>query len=132
MNKQQKAYALARAQEAALADQLRENEAQFIRSQGIANADGSTPDRLYMIDDEDAFNAACALFESSPLNLYAAHSAAEKALTQAEDALIDYALSIVPAAVRDTLQRGRQQDKIRRQLLDLAFRLDTRTVPTRA
>jgi len=132
MNKQQSDYALARARAEALADLLRENEAQFIREQGITNADGSTPDRLYMIDDEDTFNAACILFEKSPLDLYAELTAAEKALTHAEDALIDYALSIVPASVRGTLQRGRKQENIRRQMLDLAFRLDARTVPARA
>ena len=132
MNKQQKQYAVARARAEALAETMNENEAQFIREQGITNPDGSTPERLYMIDDEDTFNRACELFQKSPLCLYEEHNAAVKELTRAEDALIDYALSITPPGIRSTLQKGRKQHKIRQQLLDAAFRLDTRTVPRRA
>ena len=132
MNKQQKQYAVARARAEALAETMNENEAQFIREQGITNPDGSTPERLYMIDDEDTFNRACELFQKSPLCLYEEHNAAVKGLTRAEDALIDYALSITPPGIRSTLQKGRKQHKIRQQLLDAAFRLDTRTVPRRA
>lgn len=132
MNKQQKAYAVARARVEALTEIMNENEAQFIRERGITNPDGSTPERLYMIDDEDTFTKTCDDFQYSPLNLYDEHNAATIALTQAEDALIDYALSIVPAGVAATLQKGRKQHKIRQQLIDAAFRLDTRTVPRNA
>lgn len=129
MNKQQKAYALARARVESLAETMNENEARFLHEQGITNPDGSTPERLFMIDDEDAFIQACEDFQRSPLNLYDEHNAALKDLTRAEDALIDYALSITPPGIRAALQKGRKQRKIRQQLLDAAFRLDTRTVP---
>ena len=129
MNKQQKEYALARARAEALAETMNENEAQFIREQGITNPDGSTPEHLYMIEDEEVFNKAVDDFRLSPLNLYDEHNTAVKELTQAEDALIDYALSITPPGIRPALQTGRKQYKIRQQLIDAAFRLDTRTVP---
>lgn len=130
MNKQQKAYAVARARVEALVESMNENEAQFIREQGITNPDGSTPKRLCMIDDEDAFDKACECFQQSPLCLYDEYNAAAKELMQAEDALIDYALSIVPPGIASTLQKGRKQHKIRQRLIDAAFRLDTRTVPS--
>lgn len=130
MNKQQKAYAVARARVEALVESMNENEAQFIREQGITNPDGSTPKRLCMIDDEDAFGKACECFQQSPLCLNDEYNAAAKELMQAEDALIDYALSIVPPGIADTLQKGRKQHKIRQRLIDAAFRLDTRTVPS--
>lgn len=130
MNKQQKAYAVARARVDALIESMNENEAQFIREQGITNPDGSTPKRLYMIDDEDAFDKACECFQQSPLCLDGECNAAEKELKQAEDALIEYALSIAPPSIADTLRKSCKQYKIRQRLIDLAFRLDTRTVPS--
>ena len=128
MNKQQKAYAVARARVDALVESMNENEAQFIREQGITNPDGSTPKSLYMIDDEDAFDKACECFQQSPLCLQDEYNAAMKELMQAEGALIDYALSIAPPSVANTLRKGCKQYKIRQKLIDLAFRLDTRTV----
>lgn len=131
MNKQQKQYAVARARAEALVEMMNENEAQFIREHGITNPDGSTPERLCMIDDDDTFDRACELFQESPLCLHDEANAAAKELTRAEDALIDYALSITPPGIRETLQKGRERYDIRQQLIDAAFRLDTRTVPRR-
>lgn len=129
MNTQQRAYALARANAEAVAEQMREHEAQFIRDRGIKNPDGAIPESLYMIEDEQTFLDACEAYEHHPSNLYAEHNKAMELLRQAEDALIDYALSIVPAGVAATLRPVRDKPKYRKQMLDLAFRLNTRTVP---
>lgn len=128
MNKEQKAYALAKAKAQTLFELQEEHEAEFLKGSGYTNEDGEIPERMWMIDDEKEFSRLCAEFDKSPLNLTPQINAAEEDLRKAEDALIDYALSIVPAGPRETLNRNRNSYSIRKKMLDLAFKLDTRTV----
>lgn len=131
MNKEQKAYALAKAKVQTLFDMQQEHEAEFLKGSGYTNPDGEIPTRFWMIDDEKEFSRLCDEFDKSPLNLTFQLNEAEKGLRVAEDALIDYALSITPAGPRETLNRNRNRYNIRMKLLDIAFRLDTRTVKGR-
>lgn len=128
MNKEQKAYALAKAKAQTLFELQKEHEAEFLKGSGYTNEDGEIPERMWMIDDENEFKCLCAEFDKSPLNLTSQVNAAEAELRKAEDALIDYALSIIPAGPRDTLNRNRNSYSIRKKMLDIAFKLDTRTV----
>lgn len=131
MNAQQKAYALAKAKKETLFELQREHETEFLRRSGYTNPDGEIPTEFYMIDDEAEFTRLCAEFDQSPLNLTPKINEAVEDLRKAEDALIDYALSITPAGPRETLNRNRDRYSIRKKLLDIAFRLDTRTVKGR-
>ena len=128
MNRQQKEYAEAKAKVQALFELQEEHEATFMMGSGYTNEDGTVPTRFWMIDDDREFQRLCAEFDRSPLNLTPQINKAEVMLRQAEDALIDYALSITPPGPRETLNRNRNKYNIRKKLLDLAFRLDTRTV----
>ena len=131
MNKEQKAYALAKAKVQALFDMQQEHETEFLKGSGYTNEGGEVPTRFWMIDDEEKFRTLCREFDNSPLNLTPQVNAAEADLRKAEDDLIDYALSITPAGPRETLNRNRNRYSIRMKLLDIAFRLDTRTVKGR-
>ena len=131
MNKQQKQYAVCKARLDALKAKRDEIERAYIVAHGIVNDDGETPQRTWMIDDESVFNAACN--EIGPVIDALGIYAADKDLERAEDALINYGLSIAPANIRETLRGGcfgpGARIKHREKMIDLAFRLDTRTVP---
>lgn len=132
MNKVQKAYALAKAAYKAAEDEETRVERAFIARHNIKNSDGTTPDYLWKWDaPDDEWDAMNALLDAEEGGQAALDmmDAAKKALVSAEDALIEYAISISPAGIRDTLRRGaKNQLSVREKLIDLAFRLDTRTV----
>lgn len=129
MNAVQKRYAIAKAAAEAADKQQLENTKEFIRNSGYKNPDGSVPTALWMIDDCDIFLRLCDEFEVSPLNIYSTVNETMRALEKAEDELIDYALSLVPASVADTLRKHRRDAATRQKMIDAAFRLDTSTVP---
>lgn len=129
MNNQQKAYATARANFEAISELSNKNEAKFISELGIINQNGSIPDRLFKIDDIDVFDSVCESFYLSPLCLDDEYKAAEKELRQAEDLLIEYALSLVPPNIAGVLRELSNSIQTRQQLIDLTFRLDSSTVP---
>ena len=128
MNKQQKAYALAKAKVQTLFEMQEEHEAEFLKGTGYTNEDGEIPTRFWMIDDEEEFIRLCREFDNHPSNLTKQLNAAEEALKKAEDALIDFAISLIPAGPRETLNRNRNSYNIRQKMIDLAFRLDTKTI----
>jgi hypothetical protein len=130
MNRQQKNYALAKAAFEACKDTIADYERKWIIEQDITNENGSRPTRIYSIENESVFDEMCEKIETEKeyQRLCADEIAAHDALIIAEDALIDYALSIVPASVKDTLNAHRKEWKVRDKILSAAFRLDTRTV----
>ena len=107
-------------------------EADFLRASGAKTAQGKAPTHLYMIAELDEFERLCTEFEGSPFDLSGDLQIAAQLLTAAEDALIAYALDLAPEPIRAALAEGisRSADT-RRELLDLAFRLDVSTVPDR-
>ena len=132
-NKFQRAYMIAKARVQEIESQQEEIEKKYIADNGIVNADGSIPEFVWCIDDEAAFekaNEECsALIVSAGLETKS--NAARAALKTAEDRLIAYGLSLAPASIRATLERGMERNAATRQkVLDLAFRLDASTVPT--
>ena len=131
MNKEQIAYAVAKAKLEALEEVANEREMAFILENAIENPDGSIPKHLWCMEDEDAFNIANTelgriMTESG---LEAELNAARSLLHKAEDELIAYGLSLAPERVRRTLEASARTDwKTREKILELTFRLDSVTV----
>lgn len=129
MNKQQKDYAFALSVYETLLEAGQEREAEYIRREGITNPDGSIPGVLFEIEDADEFDRALEGFTASDLCIDPEIESARKDLRRAEDQLIQYALSISPASIRDTLASGAKTSySTRSKIIDLAFHLDTSTV----
>lgn len=131
MNKQQMAYAVARAKLEALEEVANEREMAFIMENAIENPDGSIPKHLWCMKDEDAFNVANTEFGRimTESGLEADLNAARRLLHKAEDDLIAYGLSLAPERVRKTLEESARTDwKTREKILELTFRLDPVTV----
>ena len=108
-----------------------EKERAYIVAQGIHNGDGTIPERVYCIDDAETFERASAetSAEIEGSGLWADILAAEKQLKTAEDVMIAYGISIAPAGIRATLERGVKENyTIRQKVIDLVFRLDVSTV----
>lgn len=131
MNKIQLAYMVAKARVQEIESQQEEIEKKYIADKGIVNPDGSIPDFLWCMDDDAAFekaNEECsALIVAAGLE--SALNAARDTLKAAEDHLIAYGLSLAPAGVRATLERGVKQNATTRQkLVDLTFKLDVSTI----
>ena len=129
MNKVQREYAVAKAAREAAEEVLSSAEKAYIKEHGIVNDDGSVPEEIWMIKDEEMFDKANEGFEKEHSELTNAFLAASKALDDAEDALISWGISIAPAGIRETLEKSRKDYRYRSRLIDLAFRVDPRTVP---
>lgn len=131
MNQYQKEYADAKAAVLAIEEVTAEIERKYIISQEIVNPDMSIPERIYCIEDEEAFehaNQECSETIVS-MGLEEEMNRAKTALTAAEDALIAYGLSIAPKELKETLSKGISSDyTIRCKMIEIVFRLDTSTV----
>ena len=130
-NSAQRAYMLAKAHLQALKDREAEIERAYIIAHSIRNADDTIPERVYCIDNMETFDraveATSAEIEGS--GLWADILAAEESLKAAEDAMIAYGLSIAPAGIRATLERGVKENyTIRLKVIDAVFRLDVSSV----
>jgi hypothetical protein len=125
VNAVQKAYMKARAVREAAEDRMNRLEAGFLASRGRAEK------HIWMIDDESVFDLLNAEFSESPKHEYEALIKAREDLKQAENALIAYGLSIMPEKYKKEagILRSSRDITVRRKLIDLAFRLDTGTVP---
>lgn len=124
MNKIQKAYATAKAAYDAASQAVDTYEARWLQSNGY----GVTS--LFHIDDEDQFDAACAKYDAdqTAAALSEKFDACRRSLRAAENDLIEMGLQLAPAGIRESL-RASKSVEVRNRLIDLAFRLDTRTVP---
>ena len=133
VNKAQRDYLEAKTRLEALEERQKRMERAYIAAHGIANPDGCTPERIYCIDDEEAFEKANEEFSAqvAACGLEAENNTARAALKAAGDGLIEYGLSLVPVGVRGTLEQGmKERSAVRQQLIDLALRLDPSTVPS--
>ncbi len=131
MNKIQNSYMVAKARVQEIESRQEEIEKKYIADNGIVNPDGSTPEFLWCMDDDAAFDKANEEVSAliSAAGLESTLNAARATLKAAEDRLIAYGLSLAPASVRATLERGVKQNATTRQkLIDLTFRLDASTV----
>lgn len=131
MNKVQKNYMMAKAGLQAYEKLARDIEKEYIIKNGIRNDDGGIPARVYCIDDMDIFNRAneetARIIQESGLEEII--NSATDNLKVAEENLIKFALSISPAGIRETLEKGaRENYTVRMKLIDLAFKLDVSTL----
>ena len=106
-------------------------ERKYIAEHNIVNPDGSTPERIYCIDDEITFEKANT--ESAELPEMKANFKeileARELLEEAENELIAYGISIAPEAERAVLERAAATNyTTRRKIIDLVLRLDVSTV----
>ena len=106
-------------------------ERKYIAEHNIVNADGTTPTRIFCIDDDATFEKADA--ESAELPEMKANFKdvleARDLLDEAENELIAYGLSIAPEAERSVLERAAATNyTTRRKIIDLVLRLDVSTV----
>lgn len=125
MNKQQKEYIQTKKALADSEEVLAGREKSFLEHRGIQ------VDRLWQIEDERAFDALLIEFYEDPEIVAMEEDTHQKrdAMKEAEEALIEYALGISPAGVRETLRKGAAtQAKIRRKLVDMVMALNTNTV----
>ena len=133
MNKVQREYAKAKiAYRAAMLAEA-QVEKDWIIANGYKNQDGNSPDRIFMLDcsKEDFDLISTKLTDDSEhQKAYDALIETEKALRVAEDNLIEYGLSIVPAGVAETLRKVKNEYKYRNHLIEAVIALDTRTIPT--
>ena len=132
MNREQKAYALARTALEALEAEEQSCQAEYLKNQNITNEDGSVPTAIYMIDDDVLFDRVNDEFSQRIIDsgLWGKITEARQTLRSAENSLIAYGLSLAPTRERKIITDGCKTSYATRQkVLDLAFRLDTRTVP---
>ena len=130
-NKIQKLYMLAKAHLEALEDKEKELERQYILDNGIINPDGSIPNYIYCIEDEEVFSKAneeqAATAEAS--GLWQEILTARANLTVAEAKLIEYGLSIIPAKERDILKKAAKENYTTHQkVIDMVLKLDVSTI----
>ena len=133
MNQYQKAYLQAKALADTLSQQCVDLEKKYLREHPIVNPDGDVATVLYAIEDEQQFNTALDEFdallkENGDLNTR--YCEAKEALFKAENDLIAYGLSILPAPIRAKFtDSALRRLLIREKFIDLVLRLDTSTIP---
>ena len=134
MNREQKAYALAKARYEAAREAEKDAEAAYIARHGIKNDDGTTPTAVWNVkcSDERFEEILQEMDRNGELHDVSAEATeATLALHRAEEDLIEYGLKLLPAKEAETLRRAKDRPKYRKQIIDLTFRLDTRTVKRR-
>ena len=131
MSNEQITYMAAKALYETEVQEQKRLEKAWLESVGARNEDGTTPASLWSYDGpEEDFDRICTAYEKS-VSMQAAAMRVDlalKDLKQTEDKLIDFALSIAPANIRDVLQANRRKWEVRQKIIDLAFRLDTSTL----
>lgn len=131
-NSAQRAYLFAKAHLQALRDLEGEMEKAYIAAKGIRNKDGTIPAWICSIDDMKIFDRANeeTSVEIEGCGLWKDILEAEETLKTAEDNLIVYGLSLVPASTRAILERGVKENyTFRKKVIDVILRLDVSTVP---
>ena len=133
MNKIQKTYATAKAYYETIEESMKEFERDWIIKNGIKRLDGTTPVHLWQLvldEEENMFLDYSERLDndSDYQSLMDEKRIARKLLHESEECLIDFGLSVAPSGIRETLEKGRTNLKIREKLIDLAFRLDARTI----
>ena len=106
-------------------------ERKYIAEHNIVNADGTTPTRIFCIDDDATFEKANA--ESAEIPEMKANFKdvleARDLLDEAENGLIAYGLSIAPEAERAVLEKAAATNYTTRcKLIDMTLKLDVSTV----
>jgi hypothetical protein len=98
MNRLQREYAEAKATLDAIQARMGQDEAEYCRMHECTDEDGNPVNRIYQIDDNAAFEAANNGFWALHEHDAKEEHAASKALRQAEDALIQWGISVMPSS----------------------------------
>jgi hypothetical protein len=123
MNQVQKSYITAKEAFRAVELTLNKKEREFLKGKG------RNEDHVWMIDNETIFNLLNEEFSALTIDLNNEYNTAKGALKDAENALVEYGLSIAPTEIRETLRReSKRLLSVREQLIDMVIRLDTKTV----
>ena len=132
INKEQYNYILAKKELETINNKIALLEMNFIKNENIKNENGKTPTKIYEIESETDFDKANIKFEKivEASGLWAKCLQAENTLKEAENKLIEYALSITPRNERRILQKSVDSGNytIRKKLIELVIRLDISTV----
>lgn len=131
MNEVQKNYMIAKATLQTYEEMESEIEKAYTAENGITNDGGEIPGRVYCIDDEGVFDKANEETAKiiQEIGLEEKINSARENLKVAEDSMIKFALSIAPAKIRKTLERGAKENyTIRMKLIDYTFHLDASTL----
>lgn len=117
MNKQQRDYEKAKQAKQRVEMKMEAREESFLKGRGLMDSEGTEADSLYKIEDEALFDMACKEFDLLPgiPELNKEYARAGEALRAAEEALVEYALSIAPPATARTLR-----ESAKKQLYDPA------------
>lgn len=127
MNIQQKIYAIAKAHLATLEERQHEIEKEYIAEHGIINPDGEIPNCIFAIEDMEVFEQANAGISKiiNNVGLWDEILEAQRLLKDAEDALLVFGLSVLPADIRAKTEKIVNENYTQRlKLIDMAFRLD--------
>lgn len=129
-NRQQREYKAAKASLDKLEAIKSRLEHQFILDNGIVNLDGSVPRLMYHIDDDNAAEKAIEEFSSQieKSGLWSSILEAKERLDKAEEALLEYAISITPAKYHQSLKKATTIYKYRQEMLETVLKLDVSTV----
>lgn len=106
-------------------------ERDFLAARSITDRGGRPARHIWQVEDDALFDRLEEEYQADPVatQLQADYTAARVAFIQVEKDLISWALSIVPAVVRDTLAPAAKQDAAtRKKIIDLALQLDPSTV----
>lgn len=134
MNKQQRDYEKAKQAKRRVEMKMEAREETFLKGRRLMDSEGTEADRLYKIEDEALSDMACKEFDLLPgiPELNKEYARAGEALRAAEEALVEYALSIAPPATARTLRESAKNNyTIRQKIITLTMKLDTKTVKTR-
>jgi hypothetical protein len=104
-------------------------EEEFIKANQIKNKDGLLVKRIYSIEDEKEFDRFNEKFYSENAHIADTTCQAREELREKEKALVDYAMSIIPAKLADQLRSCLYIMAHRQKIIDIIMELDTRTVP---
>jgi hypothetical protein len=124
MNKIQKEYKKALAAWKSSEMALDRAEMEFIRENQIKNADGLLVKSLIHIENDEVFETMNEKFFGGGRPAVENEVAARKELEKKEKALINYALSIVPAPLADQLKEGSRIVAFRKKIIDIIMEFD--------
>lgn len=130
MNAIQKRYINAKAKYEFAVKQEKRFEMDFMKKKNITNGDGSKAQRVYEIDDDALFNTVNEEYaaEVKGCGLWDKYLKANEEYKAAENALIKFALDIIPSSMKklkEDLKRGAEMSlKIKKQLIENILKLD--------
>lgn len=129
-NHQQREYKAAKLNLDKLEALQSKQEYQFILDKGIVNSDGSIPRHTWAIEDDSVADKAIEEFSAQieKSGLWSSILEAKERLKNAEEALLDYAISITPPGLHQSLRKAAAHFKYRQEMIDTVMKLDVSTV----